>query len=159
MTTRPRARLEQTLVGVAGEYFVAAELTSHGFLASITLRNSRGVDIIATDGRASRSVTIQVKTSTGGKAEWILTKKSESFQSKSHYYVFVILRGTGARPDYYVVPSAVVAKSITSSHRKWLSGSKANGSPRKDSSMRKFRDHEGRYREAWHLLARGSPSS
>jgi hypothetical protein len=30
------------LTGVAGEYFVAAELSRRGFIASITMRNSQG---------------------------------------------------------------------------------------------------------------------
>jgi hypothetical protein len=35
------------LTGVAGEYFVAAELSRRGFIASITMRNSTGIDIPA----------------------------------------------------------------------------------------------------------------
>ena len=35
------------LTGIAGEYFVAAELSRWGFIASITMRNSRGIDIPA----------------------------------------------------------------------------------------------------------------
>lgn len=46
--------LETTLVGFAGEYFVAAELSLRGYLASITLRNSRGIDIIASSSDASK---------------------------------------------------------------------------------------------------------
>ncbi len=38
-------KLEPTLVGVAGEYLVAGELSLRGYIASITLRNSRGIDI------------------------------------------------------------------------------------------------------------------
>lgn len=34
------------LTGVAGEYFVAAELSRRGFIASITMRNSPGIDIL-----------------------------------------------------------------------------------------------------------------
>jgi hypothetical protein len=39
-----RSRLSTGLSGVAGEYFVAAELSRRGYIASITLRNTRGVD-------------------------------------------------------------------------------------------------------------------
>ena len=46
--------IESTLVGVAGEYLVAGELTLRGYIASITLRNSRGVDILASNADASR---------------------------------------------------------------------------------------------------------
>ena len=66
--------LESTLVGVAGEYYVAAELTMRGHIASITLRNSRGVDIIASNSDASKSVSIQVKTINSSKPKWLLNQ-------------------------------------------------------------------------------------
>lgn len=44
-----RSRLSTGLSGVAGEYFVAAELSRRGYIASITLRNTRGIDILASD--------------------------------------------------------------------------------------------------------------
>ena len=47
------------LAGVAGEYFVAAELSRRGFIASITLRNTRGIDIVVTNKYATKNVTIQ----------------------------------------------------------------------------------------------------
>jgi hypothetical protein len=50
------------LADVAGEYFVAAELSRRGFIASITLRNTRGIDIVVTNKDATKTVTIQCKT-------------------------------------------------------------------------------------------------
>ena len=144
--------LESTLVGVAGEYFVAAELSIRGYLAAITLRNSRGIDIIASSSSATRSVSIQVKSSSGNVPKWILTKKSESFWTVNHFYVFVPLRDVGSRPDFYIVPSQVVAEYVATSHSQWLAGTKADGSPRKDSAIRNFRDQDQRYKEAWDLL-------
>ena len=82
--------LESNLVGVAGEYLVAGELTLRGYLASITLRNSRGIDIIASSPNGEKSVSIQVKTNNDGQASWILNKKCEEFKSENHYYIFVI---------------------------------------------------------------------
>ena len=146
------SQLESTLVGVAGEYFVAAELSVRGYLASVTLRNSRGIDIIASNSDASRSVSIQVKTSKKGTPRWILTKKADSFFADNHYYVFVVLHAVGQHPDFYVVPSKIVAESTSTSHREWLEGKKKDGSSRKDSSMRVFEDKEGKYKEAWSLL-------
>lgn len=145
-------KLESTLVGVAGEYFVAAELSLRGYLASITLRNSRGIDIIASNADASRKVSIQVKASSGRNPKWLLNKKAENFQSESHFYVLVLLKGVGVRPDFYVVPSEAVAEQVFKSHRHWLARPKNDGSPRKDSAMRNFRDDEGEFLEAWHLL-------
>jgi len=144
--------LESTLVGVAGEYLVAAELTLRGYIASISLRNSRGIDIVASNSDGTKSVSIQVKTNSDGGNVWILNKKSEEFYSKNHYYVFVALSQIGSRPRFYVVPSEVVGKYTASSHATWLKGTKKNGEKRKDLSMRKFIDKENEYLESWNLI-------
>ena len=51
------------LAGVAGEYFVAAELLRRGVIASTTLRITRGFDIVVTNKDATKPVIIQCKTS------------------------------------------------------------------------------------------------
>ena len=144
-------KLESTLVGVAGEYLVAGELTLRGYIASITLRNSRGIDIIASTSDGSKSVSIQVKTNSSGKKSWMLNKKSETYFSNNHFYVLVALGELNKRSDFYIVPSEVVAGHVSSNHANWLKGKKRDGTSRKDSSIRKFSDHEDRYLEAWHL--------
>jgi len=55
-------KIPSLLAGVSGEYFVAAELSRRGHIASISLRNTRGIDVLATNQAATRSITIQVKT-------------------------------------------------------------------------------------------------
>jgi hypothetical protein len=62
-----RLKISPGLAGVAGEYSVAAELCRRGYLASITLRNAKGVDILATNATASKTAAIQVKTNQGRK--------------------------------------------------------------------------------------------
>lgn len=146
-------KLESNLVGVAGEYYVAAELSARGHIASISLRNSRGIDIIASNSSADKTVTIQVKSNSSGKPSWILSKKSESFVSESHFYVFVRLHSLSRRPTFHIVPSLYVAQSITEGHATWLTGKKRDGSDRKDSNMRKFEDHSSTYEEKWSLLS------
>ena len=145
-------KIDTGLVGVAGEYFVAGELSRRGVIASITLRNTAGVDIIASKANGEKSISIQVKTNSEGKCAWILNKKAEDFATPKHYYVFVSLKGLGVRPDFYVVPSEVVADYVSSSHAEWLSKPKKNGEARKDTSMRKFEDPKGDYLEKWNLL-------
>ena len=140
------------LAGVAGEYFVAAELSRRGFIASITMRNSPGIDILATDINAKKAVTIQCKTSRSSTKGWILSDKAEGFTPKNHFYVFVRLGTSTDRPAYHIVPSQVVANYVKSRHRAWLNGKKPDGGQRKDSAMRKFRDPEDRYLEKWNLL-------
>lgn len=146
------SKLETQLVGVAGEYLVAGELTLRGHLASITLRNSRGVDILASNADGTKSVSIQVKSNSDGRKSWILSKKSENFYSNNHYYIFVAISNLGERPAFHIVPSLIVADTITKGHANWLKGKKSDGSERKDTSMRKFEDFENKYLERWHLL-------
>lgn len=145
-------RISSILTGVAGEYFVAAELSRRGFIASITMRNSRGFDILATNEDASRTVTVQVKTSQNSRREWILNDKAEKAFSDDWFYVFVILNSPKERPHYHIVPSKEVAAQISTSHRSYLAIPGRAGQQRKDSSMRKFFDVEGQYLERWDLL-------
>ena len=145
-------KIPTVLVGVSGEYFVAAELSRRGYVASISLRNTRGLDILATNQEATRSITIQVKTSQVAQNSWILSEKSEDFVSRDHFYIFVGLAGITERPIYHIVPSHVVAKHIKTSHRAWLKTLRRDGKKHADSSMRKFSDPEGKYLEKWNLL-------
>jgi len=145
-------KLDRQLVGVAGEYLVAGELTLRGILASITLRNSRGVDIIASNAEATKTISIQVKTNSDGKNQWIVSKKAEDLFSKNHFYVFVSIRRLEERPLFYIVPSNVVAKYVSSNHSRWLEGERRDGGKRKDTSMRKFVDSDKSYLEKWELF-------
>lgn len=145
-------KLESTLVGVSGEYFVAAELSLRGYLAAVTLRNSRGIDIIVSNSDATHSISVQVKTSTKGVPRWMLTKKVESYFAENYYYIFVLLHSEDTRPDYYIVPSKVVAEYCSRTHAEWLTGKRIDGKPYTNTSMRIFEDKEGTYREKWDLL-------
>lgn len=140
------------LTGVSGEYFVAAELSRRGCIASITLRNTRGIDVLCSNEDASKQVSIQVKTTKESNRAWLLDKKAEAFISSSHFYVFVMLNKKNVKPDFFIVPSKIVAKFVKESHRKWLKGKSKTGKTRKDSSMRKFQDTEGKYLNRWDLL-------
>ena len=71
-------KLSTIQTGVSGENFVAAELSRRGYVASVTLRNTRGIDILASNADATTSVGIQVKTSRGARAEWLLSKRAEA---------------------------------------------------------------------------------
>jgi hypothetical protein len=140
------------LTGVAGEYFVAAELSRRGYIASISLRNTRGIDILATNQAATRSITIQCKTNQSGARNWMLNEKSEDFFAPNHYYVFVALGPATERPRFYVVPSETVAKYITESHQRWLRTPGKRGQEHVDSGMRKFRDPDDTYLDRWDVL-------
>jgi hypothetical protein len=143
--------LKADLCGTAGEYFVAAELSRRGYVASITLRNVRGIDILASNVDATRSVGIQVKTNQGSAKEWILSSKAENEIAENLFYIFVNLNG-GATPDYHVVPRKVVAKYIHERHQNWLKTPGRGGRHRVDNPVRKFADLDRQYLGRWDLL-------
>lgn len=160
MRCRSRARIidgmsatqpSTILAGVAGEYLVAGELSRRGWIASLTLRNTRGVDILVTSEDLERSAGIQVKTHRGSKPDWILSKKAETITDESVFYAFVLLMD-GGLPQYHIVASAVVAQHTARSHSEWLAAPGRGGRARKDSAIRKFGDHECRFLDRWDLL-------
>ena len=155
MRAPKRSRLTTILSGVSGEYFVAAELSRRGYVASLTLRNTRGIDILASNANATKSVGIQVKTRQDAGTEWVLSKKAEENQegavARNLFYVFVSLNG-GSAPSFHVVPRGTVARFITDNHRRWLRTPGRHGRQHVDNPMRKFADPEGKYRDQWDLL-------
>ncbi len=145
-------RIPSLLAGVAGEYFVAAELSRRGHIASISLRNTRGIDILATNSEASRSITIQCKTNQLARRVWILNEKSDGFFSDAHFYVFVALGSVLERPRYHIVPSRTVAEHTSTSHREWLHTPGRGGRQHVDSPVRNFSDPNDEFLERWDLL-------
>lgn len=131
-------KLSKQLCGVAGEYYVAAELSRRGYLAAITLRNSEGVDILVSNPEGDKLISIQAK-STQNKRKWILNQKVENEKSETKYFVFVnIPENLNLQPEYYIVSSKTLAKNIYDGHRAWLSEPTKNGKIRNDSNVRQF---------------------
>lgn len=110
-------RLEKSLVGACGVFHVSAELSFRGWVTMPTIRNTKGIDIMATkDGKA---VNIQVKTNSYGKSHYPLGKENEELVSEDLFYVFVTLKSEIERPDFFIVPSKLVADYIRKTHDHW----------------------------------------
>lgn len=135
----------------AGQYFVAAELAKMGHIALITMQNTENVDILVSNAAGTRTVNIQVKTQSANGHSWPLNEKAERTHSPSFFYVFVALGSEGERPEYFIVPSKVVAEAVSKNHTEWLAQPGRNGQPHKDNPVRKFDDYQP-YREQWSIL-------
>ena len=107
--------LSPGLTGLAGEYFVGAELSRRGYVASSTLRNTRGIGILASNADATKSVGIQVKTNQKAGKKWILNEKVEKNVATNLFFVFVRLNGHHDAPKYHIVPRADVVKYVSES--------------------------------------------
>jgi len=145
-------KITSILAGVSGEYFVAAELSRRGYICSVTLKNTKGIDILVCNEDATKTLGIQVKTNQINRSEWVLNEKSEKMIDENIFYVFVNLKNIDVLPEFYIVPSKVVAKFTSTNHSKWLSEKGKKGQQRNDSTMRKFRDTEQEYLNRWDLL-------
>jgi hypothetical protein len=108
-------KLEKSLVGACGVFHVSAELSYRGWVAMPTIRNTRGIDIIAS--RNGKSINIQVKTNSHGKAKYPLDVNA--LASDDLYYVFVTLKSEKERPDFYIIPSKFVVNYIEKTHKYW----------------------------------------
>ncbi|MBU3668856.1 MAG: aspartate ammonia-lyase [Candidatus Taylorbacteria bacterium] len=145
-------KLSTVFSGIAGEYFVAAELSRRGYIASITLRNTDGVDVLCANKKTNKSVCIQVKTNRGSNRTWVMNQKSESYFAENLFYVFVNLNDNKKHPDYFIVPSKTASKHITESHSTWLRTPNKKGGAHVDNSMRKFTDPKEEFLDRWDLL-------
>lgn len=145
-------RLPKGITGIAGEYYVAAELSRRGFMASITLRNNDSVDILECKPEGFKTFAIQVKTIQNKSKRWPLNKKAENIKSKDLFYIFVMLKSEFERPDFYIVPSEELAENVKNNHQTWLNTPGRNGQAHNDNDMRSFRDNVDIYKEKWELL-------
>jgi len=147
--------------GIAGEYFVAAELSRRGYIAAITLRNTPKVDILASNGE--KTVNIQVKTRRTDKMNgWNFG--GEELKSRQEWSkIFYVLVEISSNPvekavGYYVVPKNELNERIEKNFQKWISGvNLRNGKPRK-SKVRMFKLNEHldflveKYKDKWDKL-------
>ena len=140
------------LAGVSGEYFVAAELSRRGIISSVTLKNTKGIDILVANETATRIIGIQVKTNQNDRRAWVLNSKAEEYCANDLFYVFVNLIAIGKLPEYYIVPSKDVADAVKTGHKKWLDTPGKKGQKHNDTKMRMFEDNEQIYRDKWDTL-------
>jgi hypothetical protein len=156
----------KSLIGIAGAHFVVAELCQQGYIATVTSRNTEGIDVLATNEKGSKTVSIQVKTSGPEQRKsfsrsWILQSKHENIFSDSLFYVFVDLKHGNEKPDFYVVPSKIVAEYIKESHIDWLKQASKKGKAHKDNPMRLFEINDessaSKYLNRWQNLGLGEP--
>ena len=137
--------------GNCGEYFVAAELERRGFTVALPMSNVKDFDILAIHRTNHKQIAIQVKTTHHNKKQWILSVKNENLIGENIVYIFVTLCGLET-PEYHIVPSKIVAETITSEHRKWLNTLGKNGQMHKDTSIRTFNDSNDVYLNNWSIL-------
>jgi len=151
---------KNVLIGLTGEYFVCAELSSRDVVAVLAPKNNPEIDVIATAPDGSKFANIQVKTmSLANKQGWKLNKNIENkVGSKNFYVVLVNLVGISKMPDFYIFERDELADLIKKNYQKYISKPKRDGSEKKDLGFRwlDFRDFPEKLRKEklnnWKLL-------
>jgi hypothetical protein len=147
------AQVHRGLTGACGEYHVAAELSRRGWLATVTIKNSPGTDVLAQHLETGRVVMIQTKTASPGSNFRLKSSDERVARNDNEWYALVGLRGVDERPDFYLLPRNHVALHLYVGHRHWLSEPGRGGRPRVDSSIRSiYRADVVPYQERWELL-------
>lgn len=105
---KPKAkRADGQMSGLAGEFFVAAELLKRGLQTSITFGNAKAVDLHAHNETTGASFNVQVKTLRARNFFLISPQKVQA----AHIYVFVLLNKPGEAVRYYIVRGAELMAS------------------------------------------------
>lgn len=137
--------------GNSGEYFVAGELERRGFTVAVPMSNVKDFDILAINRITYEQFAIQVKTTGYKQKKWTLSQKNESLVGDNIVYVFVSLNELDT-PEYHIVPSKIVAETISREHSNWLHTPGKKGQQRNDTNIRNFFDKNDIYLDRWDLL-------
>jgi hypothetical protein len=141
------------LTGAAGEYFVAAELSLRGWLATVTIKNAPGTDVLAQNLESGLVVSIQTKAASYGNKFQLNAKSEQITLSENDWYVLVKLHEQRTRPTFYVVPRNDVAAAIYAMQVRWMKVPARSGKPHKSTTLRVIAGkHFAGYEEAWELL-------
>ena len=126
-------------LGNAGEFYVLAQLAQRGYIAGKTDDGQTLIDVIATEPETLTTVNIQVKA-TGNYDKvpsWIMSKKNEDV-FESLWYVLVEIGDEKIIPNFFIFHSSEIGPWLKNNHSYWLGIPKRDGSPRKDTNMRRF---------------------
>ena len=104
-------------LGIAGEFFVLAQLAQRGYIAGKTDDGTTLLDVIATDPDTLNTVNIQVKTRTidGKISSWLMGLKNEQVFEKL-WYVVVEIGEDNELPNFFIFTSKEVSETIKQRH-------------------------------------------
>jgi hypothetical protein len=139
--------MDNTQTGLAGEFYVLAQLVQRGLVATFILANTKGVDILVSNAELNRLFKIEVKTTDRNPHHealfgdetfyhWAMSEKHERLRDANLFYCFVALRGYTQLPRFFVVPSSYVATYVREQHVFWL---RTRQKSIVDTAMRRFR--------------------
>jgi hypothetical protein len=134
-------KINSTIIGAAGEYYVLSQLLRRGWIAALAPDGAPNMDILVTDENNHKLCAIQVKTrrDIGRDKGWHMKPKHEHMIVDDLFYVFVDVGKQPSDPTTcFVLPSKVVADCIRRCHRVWLDTPGKGGRPHQDNDVRRL---------------------
>ena len=147
-------------VARAGEHFVVAELNKRGAFAMSFAGNMPKIDLMACNRDQSRTVHIQVKTKSSGRAfQTSITKGNPTSAPQDPldekvFWVFVDLGDKDSAPRYWITPDWWIRNDIYQAHKQYLDrhGGKRAQSP--DSTHHAIDEKRlNMWQDRWDILA------
>ena len=123
---------EGTLIGNAGEFYVAAELLKRGIIAALAPRNAHSLDIVAAKGTRTARIRVKTKSAAYDDWQWMIKKDGTIFRDISRSGDFTILVNLSEDTkdmEYFVVPTHTLNKWLTDDHNTWVKTPGRNGRP------------------------------
>lgn len=99
-----KPRKDSQISGLAGEFFVAAELLKREIQTSVTFGNAKSIDLLAHNTRTKRTFIVQVKTL----RDKSIYPISPDRIVREHTYVFVLLNKPAQAVQYFIVPGGAM---------------------------------------------------
>jgi hypothetical protein len=148
-------------VGITGEFYVLAQLTQRGFVATLTFGNTKKIDILVANEKINKIFKVEVKTSNRKLGrdllfskdpiyKWAMQDKHETIIDNNLIYCFVQINSDDSLPEFFLVPSKDVAQYVKWQHKFWMKSRNGNDSP-----MRNFRIEQSdpkKYRNNWRIF-------
>ncbi|MDA2924831.1 hypothetical protein MYX65_09290 [Acidobacteria bacterium AH-259-L09] len=113
MNNKGKSTADGQLTGLAGEFFVAAELLKCGLQTSITFGNAKAIDLFTLNPRTGTCFTVQVKAL---RSKNYFPIKPDRV-AREHIYVFVLLNKPGEAVQTSLCPGRFLSQKLTGLER------------------------------------------
>lgn len=123
---------EGTLIGNAGEFYVAAELLKRGVVAALAPRNAPAFDILAARGPKTVRVRVKTKSAEYTDWQWMIKKDGQIFRdlcSQNDFTVLVNLTVDTKDLGFFVVPTLELNAWLIADFDEWVQTPGKNGRP------------------------------
>ena len=150
----PNGAEHKLRLGLAGEFFVAAELLRRDAMATVIYGNAKKMDIAVFSHDNTKTVFVEVKTSHNN--SWVVGDVSLDNPSKPWVFVEMPADVLG-QVKYYICEQRTVRELAQKNHDEYCEGYlRRHGRPYKESGVKKVKiRHLREYQDRWDIIMDG----